>query len=688
MRIVAKAVAELKKDKALFNRVLANADRIEDAGSQIAREQSAVHVADAESFAKIITSEAYSEGPLRAALVQLAKEVKNGTTTQAAAVRELVAAARARANEGALRGRTGDRAGVEGQGGEVISLSERTAAGEQILVPGVAAVSDRQRAELAGSKPLQGGDAPAGGMFDEDARAQEVMFRGRGAGQPSNLPPNQMANGRPVADQGTTGGKVERLEDLGRQLVSAFETLGREGRVTPGAAGQFNLRSGVIRVRSVTDFDTLAHEVGHSLHLDPADKAKIDPLIAAHAQELQPLGAGQGSAGNAEAFAELFRLYTVNRAYAAQTFPNATAALEALLRSDFPDQFKALDDIRASLDAIHRAPSGELVTADTISAPPPRFGDTLREMAASDRDPEGRTVYSALDALYTSTIDKLHPIYRAVSSLVAVAKGHGKTIDLRPADDAYVLARLLPGSHGAADTMLKHGVIPAGEVHPTGPSFSEAIEKALGPKWDEKGFADFGAYLTARRMVAEYARFFAGEIPNPPGKLSLADYQQAVAGFEAKYPSFVDAAQDVYGFLTNHLQRLFDKGLVSKEYFDAAMARVDYVPFVRDLADFQEAPSVGGGMSGVLRNSVMKAFRGSQRAVINPLESIAKRVHDLEFFIARNDVVNALDGLAQSAGQGSGAIAERVPSNQLTPQRVDVIEALKNAGKTAGVDDD
>ena len=469
--------------------------------------------------------------------------------------------------------------------------------------------------------------------------------------------------------------------------MAAFETLGREGRVTPGAAGQFNLRTGVVRVRSLTDFDTIAHETGHALHMDPANRAKVDPLVTAHAQELAPLGAGQGSTGNAEAFAELFRLYITNRAWAQQTYPNATAALEALLRSDFPEQFKALDDIRASLDAIHRAPSGELVTADTIAVPTPGRIETVRTFLAGNRDPSGNTIYSALDAIYTGAVDKLHPIYRAVAGLVAVAKQQGKTIDLQPADDAYVLARLLPGAHGAATTMLKHGIIPAGEVHPTGPSYVEAVQKALGTKWDEQGFRDFGSYLVARRMVAEYARFFAGELPNPPGKLSLADYQGAITAFETKYPSFVDAATDLYAFQTNLLQRGFDKGLFSKEYFDAAMSRVDYVPLARDLADFQEAAGVGGGVSGLLRTSVMKTFRGSQRAVINPLELIVKKIHDLEFVIARNDVVNALDDLARSAGPGSGAIAERVPSNQLTPQRVDAIEALKSAGKAAGVDE-
>jgi hypothetical protein len=46
----------------------------------------------------------------------------------------------------------------------------------QQLIPGVAPVTDRQRAELAAAKPLRGGDAPAGGLFDEAARAQRDFF--------------------------------------------------------------------------------------------------------------------------------------------------------------------------------------------------------------------------------------------------------------------------------------------------------------------------------------------------------------------------------------------------------------------------------------------------------------------------------------------------------------------------------
>jgi hypothetical protein len=539
---------------------------------------------------------------------------------------------------------------------------------------------------------ISGIDLEASGLEMATADDGRVLFRRRGAQPAPAAPPNQVQAGRPVADQGTPvappqpSTRVQRLEDMSRAFVQSFEGLAREGRVKPGALGQFDKATGITRVKSVADLDTVAHEVGHDFHLTRAKK-DVDALVKTNKLELQPLGAGDKT-GNQEAFAELFRLYAVNRNYAAQNYPRATAALEALLRSKFPQQADALDAMRVQLDAMFRAPSGEIVTADTIQSAPPNFGDRFREAIKADRDPSGRSIYSAFDALYTATVDRTHPVWKAVENLAAIAKRNGKNVDIKPVDDAYVLARMLPGSHGAAGIMLEHGVIPANAVDPQGPSLAGAIEKALGQKWGDEAFADFGGYLVARRMVAEYTRFFNGEIPNPPGKFSLADYQRAVADIEAANPQFRDAAQDVYAFLTNHLKRAYDKGLFSKEYLDASLKRVDYVPFVRDMADFaDDAADVGGGRPAGLRFSLMKAFKGSQRSVQNPLESIFKKVHDLEYAIALNDTVSSLARLADSAGPGSGAIAEAVPSNQLKGQKVDVIEALKAAGKSSGVDD-
>jgi hypothetical protein len=61
---------------------------------------------------------------------------------------------------------------AEGQA-SMFGASEPGADGkQQSLIPGVEPVSDKARADLAASKPMRGGDAAAGGLFDVDARAQ------------------------------------------------------------------------------------------------------------------------------------------------------------------------------------------------------------------------------------------------------------------------------------------------------------------------------------------------------------------------------------------------------------------------------------------------------------------------------------------------------------------------------------
>lgn len=71
--------------------------------------------------------------------------------------------------------KTGDDVamGADAQTSSTMS-SEKTAAGEQTLIPGVAVVTEKQVMELKAGKPLQGGDAapPAGGLFDDAARQQ------------------------------------------------------------------------------------------------------------------------------------------------------------------------------------------------------------------------------------------------------------------------------------------------------------------------------------------------------------------------------------------------------------------------------------------------------------------------------------------------------------------------------------
>lgn len=72
---------------------------------------------------------------------------------------------------------TRGRSEGQGRGGSNAGQSESTDAGEQLVAPGIAPVTTRQRLETQQDAPLRGGDAQADtGLFDVAARGQADMF--------------------------------------------------------------------------------------------------------------------------------------------------------------------------------------------------------------------------------------------------------------------------------------------------------------------------------------------------------------------------------------------------------------------------------------------------------------------------------------------------------------------------------
>jgi hypothetical protein len=180
MKIVGRAIADLKKDKALFSRVLRNATRIEETGSSIEREAAQTVQSEAEIFAKTLTSEAYASGPIRTELVAAARELKNGKSTIGQATDRILAALRAQAEAN-----DADRAGAVGPGAEEREFAQNDLFEEepgaegkpQTLIPGVAPISERERIQALANKPLRGGNKapPEGGLFGSSKDQQELF---------------------------------------------------------------------------------------------------------------------------------------------------------------------------------------------------------------------------------------------------------------------------------------------------------------------------------------------------------------------------------------------------------------------------------------------------------------------------------------------------------------------------------
>eukprot|EP00752_Nemacystus_decipiens_P016661 g14901.t1 len=200
----------------------------------------------------------------------------------------------------------------------------------------------------------------------------------------------------------------------------------------------------------------------------------------------------------------------------------------------------------------------------------------------------------------------------------------------------------------------------------------DAIQLAMGEepgskgrtKFDQQRLDDFNAYLVARRAVQEYSRYNSGDLMRPPVSLNEGDVRQAIRDFEGKYGAdFSDAAEMVYQYQQAMWRKDFEAGFIDLDTYKAGAQKVDYVPFMRDLSDKKGTLGDSGLTSG--KASIVKRFRGSDRDIINPLESIMQRTFAQEQNIARNEIRRMLARLADRAGVGSAGVAERISANKI-----------------------
>jgi len=498
-----------------------------------------------------------------------------------------------------------------------------------------------------------------------------------------------------------SAGTQQPAQSLAEVIDNFNRALGltvRQGRLDPGTTrgaaaagnqvrGQTSMATGVVRMRVPSEIDTLAHEGGHAL--EGRFQGALESVKRQHGAELTPL-ASPGPDALSEGFAEWFRRYVTNPPAAERVAPGFTEAFERFLAANDPAMQARLRDIQAGYQAWINAPSGGAVASSIATTVPPGSArEVLREFKQ-----EGlrNTTQAWTDRIYTAVFDDLHPIRMTVDSLLGIAAKNlnisKEKLGLKTANNPYKLLRLARDGYSGGHMDLLYGVHDYQSIEPQGPSFREAVATAFGglgkEQWSDAAIREFGAYLTSRRMVQEWRRFQDGEIAAPPDKFSLADHQQAIQDFEAKYSGFAQGAQQVYAFLDNMLRKKRDAGLITRELYDDLTQREDYVPVMRDMSD--RGTVEGQAAARKDKFSIINRFRGSQRDVINPLESIAKDAYETSMIIARNDALKALDALARAAGPDGGRFAERIPAHEMKGTQVNVQEALRAAAKDAGVD--
>ena len=498
-----------------------------------------------------------------------------------------------------------------------------------------------------------------------------------------------------IASGSNKSPELVRLRDISNRLADLVGIAGtRQGRFSirggKGARveGQYSRRSGVVRIRSRDDFDTFAHEVGH--HIDVKFHDDLTWLFQLYAGEIKALaykGAPQ-SAGIAEGFAESFRLFMTNPGYVTKHAPRFDRAFRDWLKTEQPDLFGALEQIQDAYGAWWRQPSTDAVRSTIVSSAKRGFlAETWETMR---RHGVGRTIADWLHSGYGAFFDDLHSIQRAVRGLAEIHKRNtGKTLDLKAVDDAYILSRMSRGAHQAGHMDIIYGVHAYRGTRPVSPSLRDALVEAFGEpnalsKWNEDLVTDFGAYLWSRRALGEWDRFAAGEIPNPPDKLTKGDHEMTVLELSKSNPAFVSAAEKVYAWSRALWAKKRDAGLITDEQYVQGLDIRDYVPGLRSFDYEGDVPGKGGRRGQSAKSGYARQFRGSTRDVINPLESLVSDAYQTAQAIARNDIIKQLDRLALLAGNGAGEIAERIPATEMTPIVVDALKTMDLAMRQSG----
>jgi hypothetical protein len=696
VKIVAGAIRALRSDAKLFARVFREADRIESAGSMVARQESQDAARRAELAALMVEKEAFRAGPLRDRLKQLAIEVKNDRQSlgqaRTAFLDEL---SRTDFRPDQVRADAGGGSG----GGEPAAPAARDTAEPgadgkpQTVLTGAERISDAELARRRTAEPLRPQAAQKltmeDGLFGDGSKQPDFLSAAAGL-HTGSITRQPMGIGGMAANPGFT-----RLQDIAERLGEALNVVAvRQGRLSAKvggktAAGQYGTRSGVIRLKKADDYDVFAHELGH--HVEAAMGKPLKQLMAQHASELTPM-AYQGADPRMlveEGFAEYMRMFATNPLYAAREAPAFDKAFRAYLAADAPDALKAIEEAAAAWRAWNEQPSADVVAATVVTGKEPGwFAKARADMAMHGL---AGTIAQRLHGIYETRFDTIHPMTRAVRELARIYKRNtgGKLLELRDFDNPMKLIRTARMAHGAGHRDVLEGVSPYRAFTPQGPNLRDALVTALGKPnvlsgWDDAAFRRFGAYLWSRRALGEWDRFDQGLIPNPPDKLTRGDHAMNVAEAEKAFPGFKAAADMVYEWNRLLWTKKRDAGLITHEQWEEGLKIRDYVPGVRAFDAAGDA-APGGGGKGSLKSGIVKRFRGSRRDVINPFETLVQDAYHTAEAIARNDAIKFLDRLALQAGPGGGAIAERIPSHRMKATMVDAIEAVEAAAKQEGM---
>ena len=187
-----------------------------------------------------------------------------------------------------------------------------------------------------------------------------------------------------------------------------------------------------------------------------------------------------------------------------------------------------------------------------------------------------------------------------------------------------------------------------------------------------KNFDDLRKYLVAERSN-ELAERGIGKRADR----ALLELKTKVG--DQEYANFQGIADELYGYQNKIFTQLKEVGVLSDEAYNAiTSANQKYVPFNRVMDELESSGFIPRAKDINVKTSGIKKIKGSEREIIDPIESMINNTYSITKTVEKQRVLNALVDLGETSGEmkrigGKGGLIE--PS---TPH----ITLFKNGQKT------
>lgn len=229
----------------------------------------------------------------------------------------------------------------------------------------------------------------------------------------------------------------------------------------------------------------------------------------------------------------------------------------------------------------------------------------------------------------TQWLDRLYPIDRFTNEAL---KGN---VELSFEENPYLMARMLEGVMSKANNFIEKGTF--------GRKFWKKVKGKAVPNYTGEGletifrevnsianWKDFSAYVTALHAL-ELSNYDITTGLSPDVAVAT------ITKLNEKNPEFKGLADRLYQYQSRLLDYIQESGLIDQELRDKLNAKYfAYVPFYRVLEDVQAKGYMGKKMANIAKQ--IKRIKGSEKTIINPLESIVKNTYALINAADRNQV--------------------------------------------------